>query len=149
MKEPHSKLIELAARRHLTPMGIQRRGRSRIWIDDRRWYVIVVEFQPSSFSKGSYLNVGAHFLWRASGQPSFDLGYRLHGFVAFESESQFAPEADRLAAAAAIEVERLRTQLVGVQAVTTLIPSEAGGWPPYHRAIAFGLSGSCRRHRRY
>src|SRR6202000_1719294 len=38
------------------PLGLERRGRSRTWIDDQRWYAIVVEFQPSGFSKGSYLN---------------------------------------------------------------------------------------------
>src|SRR5262249_42510049 len=120
----------------------RRRGRSRTWIDDQRWYAIVVEFQPSGFSKGSYLNVGVHFLWKSSGDLSFDLGYRVRGFVAFESEAQFGPEADRLAAAAATEVERYRTLLTGVQAVITSIDSETDDWPAYHRAIALGLSGS-------
>jgi hypothetical protein len=142
VKEPHAKLIELAARRHLAPIGLHQRGRSRSWIDDRRWYAIIVEFQPSGLSKGTYLNVGAHFLWRTSGHSSFDLGYRVQGFVAFESEAQFAPEANRLAAAAAIEVERLRALLPGVQAAVTSMPSEADDWLAYHRAIALGLSGN-------
>jgi hypothetical protein len=140
VKDPHAQLIDLAVSRHLMPLGLERRGRSRTWIDDQRWYAIVVEFQPSGFSKGSYLNVGAHFLWQTSGHLSFDLGYRVDSFVAFESESQFAPEADRLASAVAVEVERLRALLAGVHAAAESIPSEAEGWPAYNRAIALGLS---------
>lgn len=142
MKQPHSKLINLAAKRHLAPLGLTRIGRSRTWIDDQRWYAIVVEFQPSGFAKGSYLNVGAHFLWRTSGHLSFDLGYRVDGFIQFESEAQFAPEADRFAAAAATEVARLRTQLRSVQEVASSMPLDDNGWPSYHRAIALGLLGN-------
>jgi hypothetical protein len=141
MKQPHSRLLDLAAKRHLAPMGLIRLGRSRIWLDDRRWYAIVVEFQPSGFRKGSYLNVGAHFLWQTSGHLSFDLGYLVESFVQFESEAQFAPEADRLAAAAATEVGRLKSVLVGVLAVANSLPPESDGWASYHRAIALGLCG--------
>jgi len=88
-------------------------GRSRKRLDDQRWYATVIEFQPSGFGKGSYLNVGAHFLWRTTGHLSFDLGYRVNGFIRFESAAQFAPEAD---AAAATEVARLRALLIGAPA---------------------------------
>jgi len=142
MKQPHSKLLDLAAKHHLAPLGLARIGRSRTWLDDQRWYAIVVEFQPSGFGKGSYLNVGAHFLWRTSGHLSFDLGYRVGSFIRFESEAQFAPEADRLAAVAATETARLRALLIGVQAVASSIPAELDVWPSYHRAIALGLLGN-------
>jgi len=57
----HSKIIADAAKRNLAPIGLTRKGRSRVWLDDRGWYVTVVEFQPSGFSKGSYLNVGRSY----------------------------------------------------------------------------------------
>lgn len=142
MTHPHSKLLNNAARAQLGPLGLRQKGRSRTWLDDRRWHVIVVEFQPSSWSKGSYLNVGAHFLWSHSGHISFDLGHRLNdGFAGFESESQFAPEADRLATAAASEVVRLRAALSNVNDVRALVTGPLL-WSVYHRAIALGLSGS-------
>ena len=43
---PHSKLITSAARDVLRPLGLRRRGRSRVWLDDRGWWLGVVEFQP-------------------------------------------------------------------------------------------------------
>jgi hypothetical protein len=43
----------------LTPLGLTQRGRSRLWLDDHGWWLIVVEFQPSAWSRGSHLNVSA------------------------------------------------------------------------------------------
>jgi hypothetical protein len=141
MMQPHSKLLDLAAKQHLAPLGLKRKGRSRVWIGDQRWYAIVVEFQPSGYSKGSFLNVSAHFLWSASGHLSFDLGNRVEDFIEFVSEAQFAPEANRLAEAAAREVGRLRALLTGVQVVASSMPENSVCWPSYHRAIALGLAG--------
>lgn len=76
----HNRLIRDAAKRHLSLLGVQQRGRSRTWIDDRGWWLITVEFQPSSWSRGTYLNVGATWLWYFKNYLSFDLGYRIEGF---------------------------------------------------------------------
>jgi hypothetical protein len=67
-------LLSEAARRHLRRLGVVQKGRSRTWLDDNGWFVTVVEFQPSGFGKGSYLNVGAHFLWSWNDFLSFDPG---------------------------------------------------------------------------
>jgi hypothetical protein len=143
VQSPHLKIIADAAKRNLAPMGLTRKGRSRVWLDDRGWYVTVVEFQPSGFSKGSYLNVGAHFLWSWSGSTSFDLGYRVNGFVTFAGNENFATEIERLAVAAVKEVERLRTVLVSPTVVAKIIPSNpnASSWASYHQAVSLALSG--------
>lgn len=141
----HSRLLTHAARRHLRPLGLQQKGRSRSWVDDRGWYLIMVEFQPSGFSKGSYLNVGAHLLWRATPHPTFDIGHRVEDFVSYETESQFGPEADRLALCAAAEVQALRKQLTSPGTVATLIPDQGLGWKAYQRAIALALSDQGER----
>lgn len=57
------KLIAKAAREILKPLGVFQKGSSRIWIDDNGWFLTVIEFQPSSWSKGAYLNVAISFLW--------------------------------------------------------------------------------------
>jgi hypothetical protein len=136
-------MIADAAKRNLAPMGLIRKGRSRTWLDDRGWYVTVVEFQPSGFSKGSYLNVGVHFLWSWSGHFSFDLGYRINGYVPFDAEEQFASAIEGFAVAAAAEVTRLRGLLVNPGAVPNAIPSDLQptGWSSYHRAISMALCG--------
>src|SRR5687767_4381931 len=73
----HSTLITAAAREILRPMGLFQKGRSRTWLDDQGWWVCVVEFQPSSWSRGSYLNVGCMWLWGVKDYISFDEGYRI------------------------------------------------------------------------
>jgi hypothetical protein len=140
----HSKVIADAAKRNLSPIGLTRKGRSRVWLDDRGWYVTVVEFQPSGLSKGSYLNVGAHFLWSWSGHTSFDLGYRVNGFVAFAGNENFAAEIEQLAVEAVKEVERLRSVLVSPSVVAKVVPSNphASSWASYHQAVSLALSGN-------
>jgi hypothetical protein len=104
----HSKLLTIAARSILRPMGLVQKGRSRIWLDDRQWWVCVVEFQPSSWSRGSYLNVGCMWLWLVKDYVSFDLGHRVEHFHEFQDEQQFKTESMDLAARAAQEVTRGR-----------------------------------------
>ena len=59
----HNKVITKAADQTLKPLGLFKKGQSRVWIDDNFWFLIIVEFQPSGYSKGSHLNVAIHFLW--------------------------------------------------------------------------------------
>ena len=54
MKE-HEKIINKIAKIVLEPEGIFRVGSSRIRIDDNGWFFIVIEFQPSNYSKETYL----------------------------------------------------------------------------------------------
>jgi hypothetical protein len=72
----HNKVLGAAARDALGPLGLTQKGRSRTWLDDHGWYVVVVEFQPSAWSKGSYLNVAAMWLWKPKDDLSFDYGGR-------------------------------------------------------------------------
>jgi len=68
----HNKMIREAAKEILAPYGIFQKGQSRIWIDDNNWFLTIIEFQPSAWSRGSYLNVGLFFLWQNQDFISFD-----------------------------------------------------------------------------
>jgi hypothetical protein len=140
--KPHDRLIKEAALRHLKPIGGVQKGRSRVWLVDCAWYAAVVEFQPSSWSKGAYLNVGAHFLWRPGEHISFDLGYRKEGHAQFESEEQFAPEADALAQRAAQEVALLTAKLASPLNIHSMTPKNTGEqWiDRLHRGISHALA---------
>ena len=66
--DDHNAAIAKAARTVLGPSGCVRKGDApRTWLDDRGWWIGIVEFQPSGFSKGSYLNVAASWLWKPEG----------------------------------------------------------------------------------
>ena len=151
MPGPHDVLIAKSAKDVLQPLGFRRKGRSRVWLLDRDWWLVVVEFQPSGWTKGSYLNVAPHWLWSANGSLSFDVFNRVDGFVEFESPDQFALAARGLAENAAVEAQRLVSLFSSIDATAAgLIAEEEdktdrarGGWHQYNAGIAAGLAGKC------
>lgn len=88
--EQHNKIINDVAKKILAPAGLFREGRSRCWIDDNEWFLIQVDFQPSSYEKGSYLNVGIAFLWEKiiDDQDQY-LGFEYGGRVIVGKGTQF------------------------------------------------------------
>jgi len=139
---PHSAALIASARRHLAPLGVNQRGRSRFWYDDRGWFLIGIEFQPSSFDRGSYLNVGCCWLWCAKPDFSFDLGNREEAFRQFTSPSDWGPVADGLAQRASELVQHYRSQFSSVADLAAHYEHQppANFWNHYHAAIAYGLT---------
>lgn len=146
----HNRLIRDAARRHLAPLGIMQRGRSRTWIDDRGWWLITVEFQPSDSGRGTYLNVGGSWLWYPKDSNSFDLGYRVEGFRDLRGVDA-SQTCDELAQRAADEVRAFRMRIPDVEAAARELESAIlPGWPNYHAAVAAALMGRIdQAHRRF
>jgi hypothetical protein len=151
---PHTKLLTQAARDILRPRGLIQKGRSRTWLDDRGWWLCVVEFQPSSWTRGSYFNVGAMWLWHERDDIFFALGYRVDEapFVEFESEEQFAPAARNLAEVAAQKVDDYRALFPDVASAARYLEKEARRRDdPGHAldaGIAWGLAGERRKAER-
>ncbi len=105
----HNKLIKLEANSVLKPNGLFQKGSSRTWIDDNGWFLIIVEFQPSNWGKGSYLNVSVHYLWDDRDYLSFDYGHRLCSFVPFDgNEEKFRADIRLLAQTALEKVKEYR-----------------------------------------
>lgn len=146
----HDRLIAAAAQASLAPLGCVRERTSRTWIDDHGWWVGVIEFQPSSWSKGSYLNVGACWLWRETDHFSFDLGSRVQGFRPFEDVDQFTEVAGQLAARAAREVLSLRARITGIRSLAWRLRLRwmPTIWDHYHAAVSNGLAGKSSVARR-
>jgi hypothetical protein len=146
MLPEHSRLITAAAKSILRPIGCFQKGRSRTWLDDHGWWVGVIEFQPSSWSRGSYLNVGACFLWYEKNYYSFDAGYRVEPFHEFQSADQFVPVADLLVKGAREEVLRLREQFSSVRGAAKhfqRMPT-VSEWSHYYAGVSAGLNGDMR-----
>lgn len=148
----HGQIIAAAARAALVPLGFRRKGRSRVWYADRGFWLSVVEFQPSGFCKGSYLNVGVHWFWGPQDFLSIhytDAGRRT--FIEFTGVEQFKPLAEQQAASAADAstafcarfktIEDTARTLASDSEQLTLLTGQAGGWPDFHAAIALGLAG--------
>jgi hypothetical protein len=146
----HNRLLMSAAKAELQPLGCRQKGRSRTWLDDHGWWVGVVEFQPSSWSKGSYLNVGACWLWYEKDSYSFDAaldpyGSRVESFQKLDGGDAFANTAKQLARRAREEVLGLRQQLDSLTKAANLLESSSTQeniWVHYHAGVAAGLVGN-------
>lgn len=86
----HNRIIALVAKERLGELGISRKGNSRTWYKDNGWWVLLIEFQPSSWDRGTYLNVGVTWLWNAKGYLSFDQGGRLAHFAKLRTRNCFS-----------------------------------------------------------
>lgn len=137
----HGKIIAAAARAALEPIGCVRKGQSRVWYSDQRYWLIAVEFQPSGWSKGSYLNIFVAWLWKRS--SGYAIGYRPVKFVPFENAEQFAPEIAHMADVAAQEVKKQRERFKTFTRIYDYLLSDShrDSWPKYNAAVAAGLAG--------
>ncbi|GLY08652.1 hypothetical protein Acsp01_90310 [Actinoplanes sp. NBRC 101535] len=168
------RLIAAAARDRLRPLGLQQKGRSRLWIADEGWYLILVEFQSGS-GPGSYLNVGAMWLWAERGHWAFDEGYRMYWreqdgsstyrpplgepgwtqHVRFLNAGQFAADISQTAAVAAGQVAKLREEFKHPRAVvkrlasTAARPGEDPLWHAFHGGVAAACIGDTVTAERY
>jgi hypothetical protein len=137
-----------AGRRFLGDLGMCRRKSSpRLWWLDRGWWLINVEFQPSSWSVGSYLNVGLQHLWAVCDHRTFEYSSRVPiggrqfvDLVGAESEVRAAADAAAQAARQAVRtwVARLPDD---DQHLRWLRDVGGTGWDGLNSAIAAQLSG--------
>jgi hypothetical protein len=139
----------------LAPLAFRRNGRSRIWLADHGFWLGVVEFQPSSWSKGSYCNVGVHWPWSLTPTLSFDHGFaRVGSFAAFEDAVRFADNIGNLASAAARASERFAVLFTSLRETATVLERDEAhatrpnGWSAFHAGVASGLIGETEAARR-
>lgn len=148
----HSKQIVQAARVSLKPIGFVQKGSSRSFLSDEGLWSCIIEFQPHGSARGTFLNVGAHWLWTTHDYISFDLGAgphgspRIHEFESADNALTFEAVANDLAQQAATCALRLRESLANISQITErLKESEAERdrkppcWNAYHLGIAYGL----------
>jgi hypothetical protein len=146
-QHPHTKLINAAARETLRPLGLVQAGRSRTWLDDQGWWLGIVEFQPSVWTRGSYLNVGVNWLWNVKDWLSFDFGYRVdepgkeQTFFEYESDDQFAPLARQLAMVAAERITHYRRLFPTLAAAATRLKGADDLERSLDAGVALGLVG--------
>jgi hypothetical protein len=147
-EKPHDRLIASAAKDTLGTHGFRRRGRSRLWFADYEWWLIVVEFQPGGWSRGTYLNIAAKWLWANFPHWSFDFSFepgpRVGCFQEFKNEEQFRVATQDLANVALAESIRLRDAFPAISVVSDILATRASGrgtvWDLYHAAVAASLA---------
>ena len=145
----HNEIIAKIATAMFKPYGIKRKGRSRTFLDDHGWYTIIIEFQPSSWSKGTYLNIGINFHWYLKNYFSFDIGDRENEFVDFVNEEQFTERVNKLCEKSIQKIIEYRNNMRNIKTAEKLIFNHTFTsddlWGDYHRGIISGLIGNMNR----
>lgn len=136
----HGKLIAAAAKAALLPLGCVRKGQSRAWFSDERYWSIFIEFQPSSWSKGTYFNVFPVWLFLRPwpGEPI----HRVGDYIYFESVEQFRPLIEEGAKLVAAEVIALRSKFATLLDIHRFFAGKLS-WSGniYRAAVTAGLVG--------
>ncbi len=126
--------------------GIKQKGQSRIWIDDRGWYIIVIEFQPFHGRHGSTLNVGVNFNWYEQQYFSYDIGSRENvDFVEYnQDEDRFQKEIEHFCEIALDKVFQYRENLKNLHDAKLFILNHQftseNLWGSYHKGTIAGLT---------
>ncbi|MFJ9692561.1 hypothetical protein [Kitasatospora sp. NPDC101183] len=121
-RSPVPRIITSAARESLKPLGLARRGRSRLWVDDHGWWLGVVEFTPPR-TAGSGLHVGAMWLWHDVDHLAFHVDAVQVGSELFRTEDRFTPLALELSRQAAASVTALREKFPALPDVARYLTS--------------------------
>ena len=110
----YNKLIAAKERDALKHLSFSRVRKSRLWLRDNGWWSVVVEFQPSSFSKGTYVNVAvSHLLYESCGW-TFNISRGLPGFASAEDDVAFESKVEDLAQEAATVATSLQSRYQSV-----------------------------------
>lgn len=144
MPTDHNATLTAEARQVLKPLGLIRQGKSRVWIDDHGWWSIQVEFQPSAWSKGSYLNVGITWLLYEGSSSAFHIGSRVDvPFIEATGNEDFKQDARALALRAKAEVESLRSRFSTLEAAASYYrdSSRRSVWDDYYFGVLLALAG--------
>ena len=133
----HNKLLKKIAKERLKPCGIIQQGQSRTFFYDKGWFTIVIEFQPSSWSKGTYLNIGVDFNFYPRDYFAFVYGYREKGFEEFKDEEQFNKIVNELCELTIKRVQQLEQKFIDVWTALKIAEKEKGGdtWRIYELAV--------------
>ena len=139
----HNKLLKKIAKERLLPHGIIQQGKSRSFLYDNGWWTIIIEFQSSSFSKGTYLNIGVDFNFYPREDFAFTYGYREKGFESVKDEKQFEQLIIEYCNYAIAKVEELKKKFQDVySAVKTFRKAGTGsGWDNFNLGVLYGISG--------
>lgn len=150
MSIDHNKLIAAAAKETLSPLGLKRDGKSRVWYDDHGWWCIVVEFQPSSWSRGTYLNVGVCWLLFEKAHWTFDVGNREKGFSPARDESRFLDALSGITTHARHCITGYRERFTSIRRVHSYYQGIElqNHWRYYEAAVIAALDGDTASARR-
>ena len=139
----HNKVLKKIALHRLTPHGIIQQGTSRTFLYDKGWWTIIIEFQPSSYSKGSYLNIGLDFNFYPRSYFAFTYGSRENSFQEATDEKQFSQIINHQCDFIITRVKELQLKCRDIWAATATFKKQfrKDPWDKFDLGVLYGLTG--------
>jgi hypothetical protein len=143
----HNKLLKNIAKERLKPYGIFQQGQSRTFLYDRGWFIVLIEFQPSSWSQGTYLNIGVDFNFYPRENFAFSYGYREKEFEEFKDEKQFGKLVNELCDLTILRVQEIDHKYQDIWTALQTVDKDKGNntWRLYDVAVLNALTSNYDR----
>jgi hypothetical protein len=142
-------IIKKISKERFGVVGLKQKGQSRMWYFPGDYYLILVEFQPSSWDTGTYLNVGLDFNWYPKDYFSFEFGHRVSDFKKLANENQFETEVRQLCDLAIKKVTQYKDIFTDRQSLgdklLKLHSDKTNDWEKFHIGMAYGLAGNVKK----
>lgn len=152
---PHNKIIKTTVKKFLEPENLFQIGSSRCWLDDQGYYMILIEFASSGYSKGASLNAGVSFLWESTERLNESLSYNYGcqvitgvGYVEYKNDDEaFQNGIEKLEKKALEKVDEYRKfsdmdyAKSCLQEQVDKLPEYRRFWELYHLAMLCFLKG--------
>ena len=147
----HNKLLKKIAKDRLSPEGIIQAGRSRTFLYDNGWWTIVIEFQSSSWSKGSYLNIGVDFNFYPRDYFAFSYGSREKGFEEANDENHFTQIINDYCDFTIEKVKKLKIKFNDIWTATNTFKKgvDDDPWDHFSLGVLYGLTGNLSKSKKY
>ncbi|WP_433794372.1 hypothetical protein [Actinoplanes sp. CA-252034] len=167
-------MVVAAAQAALRPLGLRRQNRTRTWVEDRGWWLLLVVLERTR-GGDTRLAVAAKFLWGPMRELTYDLGGPVYwredtgdfatersqdGHVWVQSirhvrDDQFATDLEQLTGIARRRVEQLRQEIATPADVARVLSAPqsrinaTSWWNAFHAGAAAGLSGDVALARKH
>ena len=147
MSNNHNRIIAVAAKAELSPMGFKRKGRSRLWLLDHGIWLNIVGFVPSRWSISVTLENAAHWIWAGHGFMSLD--YCVRGrHTEFDTEEHFSDALAHIAHEGAVQALDIEESFSSFEKTASFAIDQARdnermapSWWGYKAGIAAGILG--------
>jgi hypothetical protein len=167
-------MVVAAAQTALRPLGLRRHNRTRVWVEDRGWWLLLVALERTR-GGDTQLAVAAKFLWGPMPEFTYDLGGRVFwredtGDFATEwpqdghvwvqgirhiRDDQFATDLAQVTGIARQRAEQLRQEIGTPADVARVLAAPqsritaTSWWHAFHTGAAAGMSGDAALARKH
>lgn len=155
MSENNSNKIIRKLCREILPDDVFQKGNSRVYLDDNGYYFTMVEFQPYSLKKGTFLNVGVSFLFDKNDYLSFSYSYNNetrigNTFIEYINDEQFEKEVKRYAELAKEYILKYREfRNIAFSKEYFINELDNNNWNPYIKAMFCFLADDSENGKKY